>query len=111
MVSTEQPTFWDHLATPPSTRDSMSRAAAGSVSGIAGTLRRQVAEYIRDHGPVAEWTIEGGLGLRGNTVRPRIWELSNARLIEHRGRGLTPSGRSCHLYALTPLGRSILEGL
>lgn len=108
MTKLDNLSLWDHLGTPPTTSDAMSRAAAGSITGVAGTLRKAVALYVRDHGPVAEWRIEAALDLAGNTVRPRLWELCNARLVEQAGRSRTPSGRSCHLYAITDLGRAVL---
>ena len=89
---------------PPTTADVMSRAAAASMLDAAGGIRRRVAECISQYGPVAEWRIEEILGIEGNTVRPRIWELRHAKLVESRGSGLTPSGRRCHLYVLTALG-------
>jgi hypothetical protein len=89
---------------PPTTADEMSREAASSMLDAAGGIRRKVAECIKRHGPVAEWRVEEILGLEGNTVRPRIWELRKAGLVAHLGSGLTPSGRKCHLYALTELG-------
>jgi hypothetical protein len=93
------------LPVPPTTADPMSRAAALSMTGVAGAIRLRVAEYIGERGPVAAWMVEAGLALEGNTVRPRIWELRKAGLVEERGIGTTPSNRTCHLYSLTDAGR------
>jgi predicted ArsR family transcriptional regulator len=104
----EELSLWDAMPPPdppPTTADPMSRAAADSIAALAGAVRRRVAEYVNAHEPVAEWTIERELGLSGNTVRPRLWELMRADLVETAGRGITPSGRECHLYRLTPAGR------
>jgi hypothetical protein len=93
---------------PPTTADEMSREAAASMLDAAGGVRRKVAECIKRYGPVAAWRIEQILGVEGNTVRPRIWELKRGGLVEERGSGLTPSGRRCHHYALTDLGLELV---
>ena len=108
-MSVEPLSLWDLRITPPTTADPMSRAAAASIAAISGSVRRSVAEYVGAHGPIAEYAIEYGLELRGNTVRPRLWELVGLGLVETQGRGVTPAGRSCHLYVLTASGRAALD--
>ena len=106
--------LWDAISTPPSTANEFSREAAESVLGSAGTLRRRVAAYVRDHEEVygvavEEWGIEDGLDLHGNTVRPRLWELQRHGIIELDPEpGVTPSGRRCGRYRCTALGRKLL---
>lgn len=101
------PSIWD--IQPPSTPDPVSKAAAASIVGVAGTLRRNVFLTVSAMAPVAEWQIEHTLQLAGNTVRPRIWELMKAGLIERtEERGRTPSGRSCYLYVISEKGRAAL---
>ena len=93
-------TLWDGWP-PPSTPDENSQEAAESVILSAGTWRRRVAEYVAEHGPVAEWQIERGLRLAGNTTRPRVWELHRAGVIRRiEAKGTTPSGRACWRYVV-----------
>lgn len=104
----EQPSVWDGWATP-SSPDENSMAAASSVLGSAGSLRRQVAAAIAESGPYAEWELEVLLHRSGNTIRPRVVELHQAGVIARvEEKGTTPSGRSCWLYAITGTGRRLL---
>lgn len=105
---TTQLDLWSLLGPPPSTADPHSRAAARSMTSRAGSLRRLVAEYIADHGPVASWAIEEALLEPAHTVTARIWELRRAGMIDVEGEGVTPSGRRCGLYVITDLGRLAL---
>ena len=78
-----------------------SKAAAESMVPRAGAQRLRVLRFIqdtKDFGATA-CEIEGGLGLSGNSVRPRIVELRNAGLIINSGvTRKTPSGRAAQVY-------------
>jgi len=91
----------------PSTGDENSDEAADAVMEVAGAQRRRVLDELAvDFGSSQE--LEERLGLPGNSVRPRLWELRKAGLIERVGKGLTPSGRSCWRYGLTAAGRRVV---
>lgn len=87
---------------PPSTADENSQAAAESMVGTAGTIRRRVAEYIDRYGPVATWEIERDAQMKHETISARVWELYRAGVIDrHPAKGTTPAGRSCWRYVVT----------
>ena len=96
--------LWDTM-TPPTTADPMSAEAAASMVGPAKPLRLRVLEAILRREPVAEWELEEQLGMPGNTLRPRLWELTRAGLVARGAGGTTPAGRACYLYGTTILGR------
>lgn len=84
---------------PLSHSDPNSLAAAASVRGTVAAQRERVRLAIEEHGPVAEWELDEILGLSGNSTRPRLVELMAQGRIERKGKGKSPSGRSCWLYA------------
>jgi hypothetical protein len=107
---TAQLTIWDSVSVPPSHSDPNSRAAAESMIGAAGSIRRAVAARIACLGPLAEHELEAATGWSGNTIRPRIVELSRAGIIRRlEETGVTPSGRKCALYLCTDLGLRLLK--
>lgn len=61
---------------PPHNKTRTSIAAAASKRSSVATERFRVISYIRScpNGATRE-EIEDGLGMPGNTVRPRVWEL------------------------------------
>jgi len=79
---------------PPDNGTQTSIAAAKAVPDAA-TLRSCVLSAIVDaaNGLTRE-EIEAATGLNGNTVRPRVWELVRAGLVEPRGVRKTQSGRA-----------------
>ena len=104
-------TLWDAIGAPLSTSDPNSREAAESMLGAVGTIRHQVAAYIANHGPISERQLEDALDYDGNTIRPRIVELSRAGIIARcEETGVTPSGRKCYLHVATEMGRRLLDG-
>ena len=104
------PTIWDAISGPPSTPDPHSRAAAASIIGKAGSIRHRVAYMVMRSGPVSEEWLESALSLSGNTVRPRIVELSRAGIIERvDALATTRSGRMCWSYVVTDMGRRLLS--
>lgn len=106
----DQPgTIWSGWA-PPTGKDENSVAAAEAIIVAAGSLRRRVAVYVADHGPVAEWEVAEALGLSRPTATPRIFELHTAGVItRHEIKGKTPSGRSCWRYVIVPFWQRYLE--
>lgn len=78
-----------------------SEAAAGSVEGLASTLRRRVWERIRGTG-MAGMTcdeVEARLGLRHQTASARIRELAVRGLLADSGRrAATRSGRQAVVW-------------
>ena len=87
---------------PPSTADENSQAAALSMVGPVGSIRRRVAEYIDRYGPVGTWEIERDAHMKHETISARVWELYRAGVIDrHPAKGTTPSGRSCWRYVVT----------
>ena len=79
----------------PSNGSPTSNAAAESMEGHAARQRREVLDYLRTcpEGATRE-EIEIGLGMRGNSVRPRVIELLNRRLVYEFGTRKTSSGRN-----------------
>jgi hypothetical protein len=73
-----------------------SRAAALEIEPQLSRLRSLVLGAVRSCGPHGSTCdeLEVRLGIAGNTVRPRLWELRRFGLIEDSGlRRLTRSGR------------------
>lgn len=68
-----QPTLWEAPSVPVDT----SEAAAAKIVGKAARLREAVYLYLKAVGSrgATERELEEALGLRGNTLRPRLWEL------------------------------------
>jgi hypothetical protein len=89
---------------PPSTPDPNSIAAAVSVELTAPAQRLRVLHVVDTFGPVSAEAIQDALHLGGNSVRPRIVELEQDRLIAKAGQGRTRSGRRCYVYAVTVAG-------
>lgn len=91
---------------PPSNGVRTSDAAAESVAGVSAEMRRRVLEHIRscgDHGCTAE-EIEDALGIPGNSVRPRLWELRKvpAKIKDSERTRPTRSGRKAVVYVVAP---------
>jgi len=72
-----------------------SKAAAERIKGHAAKQRSIVLGFIAAHGPCTDEDISEGLGIAGNSCRPRRLELFRAGLIEMLDEsGKTKSGRS-----------------
>lgn len=74
--------------------------AAESVEPVKGTMQWSVWRYVnnRSDGATAQ-EIERGLGLTGNTVRPRLRELEAMHLVRKTDRTReTDSGRKAVIY-------------
>lgn len=100
--------IWDDWS-PPAGPDENSRAAAEAFIDLGGDVRHRVAQYIADHGPVAEWQVAEGLDLIRQTTTPRIYELHRAGVIVRlETKGRTRSGRACWRYVVTAAGRRAL---
>lgn len=81
---------------PPHNGKPTSILAAEEIKPTASRLREQVYAFIRDRGKTGATReeIETSLGLAGNCVRPRVWELMKAnRIAETQETRLTRSGR------------------
>lgn len=105
------PTLWDHWR-PPAGPDENSQAAAKAYAALGGDVRRRVACFIARNGPVAEWQVAQELGLPRPTSTPRIYELHRADIIiRDSKKGVTPSGRACWRYVVTPFWASYLESI
>jgi hypothetical protein len=75
--------------------------AAESVEPVRGSLQWRVWRYVngRDLDGATAQEIERGLGLSGNTVRPRLRELEAMQLIQKTNRTReTASGRKATVY-------------
>jgi hypothetical protein len=77
-----------------------SREAAVSMIPQAGTLRRDVYEFLRCNGPATDEEIIASLGLSPNTARPRRVELMDAGLVGPCGTVLGPTGRKRTLWGV-----------
>jgi predicted transcriptional regulator len=94
----------DMFAPPHSDRDT-SLDAANAIRSVAGRLRLLVLNAIREQGGrgACNHELEAALGLAGNTVRPRVWELRRFGLVEDSGlRRPTPSGRQAVAWRVKP---------
>lgn len=94
------------LTLPPFVRTSpTSREAAVSVYRPVTTLRRRVFEFLLDrggHGATAD-ELEVGLGLSGNTIRPRLVELRERGFVVDSGATRpTRAGRRAVVYLAEP---------
>ena len=94
--------------TPPHSEPDTSRAAAKSMRTRAPVLRAQVYAFIcsRSSGATNE-EIQDGLGLSGDTVRPRVWELRGnggcvAMIRDSGTRRFTHSGRQAKVWEERP---------
>lgn len=67
--------FTGQMYKPPSVSVDTSVEAAVRIEPHTMRLRSQVYAYIVTHGGATEREIEQGLGLPGNSTRPRLWEL------------------------------------
>ena len=84
---------------PPSVDCETSRAAAASISSVAGNLRARVLAFIIEQDGATDAEIAAHFGLPDNTLRPRRWELVNAGLIyKTTETRTTPSGRQASVY-------------
>jgi hypothetical protein len=89
----------------PYSEPTTSKDAAVSKRGSAGIQRKKVFEYIKGqgiYGATAE-EVSLALNLDGNSVRPRIWELTgqyghDAVIYKSRETRLTLSGRKARIY-------------
>lgn len=84
---------------PPHNKRPTSVHAALSVAQAATALRAKVFECLRSHpAGLTREELEAALGLPGNTIRPRVWELMGngghpVRIRESGIRRRTASGR------------------
>lgn len=87
---------------PPFSDDDTSLAAAESIEPQTGTIRQQVLAFVKEQGATGATCDEVivGLGLPGNTVRPRLWELRILGLASdwNNGKRLTRSGRKARIW-------------
>jgi hypothetical protein len=80
-----------------------SKQAAEEAKPSAATLRGQVREFLRKHGPATDETIQRELGMNPNTQRPRRIELVTANFVrDSGGREKTSSGRDAVLWECVP---------
>lgn len=74
-------------------------AAAGAIASSAATLRARVLAYLRRNGPATDEQIQAGLGMAGNTERPRRVELVRGLLVVDSGQtGKTKAGRPAVMW-------------
>lgn len=87
-----------------------SRAAAREMSPLASTLNLRVFRFIVDRSDdgATDFDIQAGLGLSGDTERPRRWTLQKCGLVKDSGaRRDSPSGRAAIVYVATVEGLSL----
>lgn len=91
---------------PPSQPIDTSEAAATSVRHVQGKLQWRVLRFVaRFPGGVTADEIEVTLGMRGNTLHPRLWELEKGGYIVKSDYSRpTRSGRFARVYLVTRLG-------
>lgn len=93
---------------PPAVAVETSKAAAEQIKPDAATLRGIVLQLIverAEHGATDE-EIQRGLGLSGDTERPRRWELEKAGLVRDSGqRRRTSSGREATVWVAVGMVR------
>lgn len=94
------PTLFDQLPAQPT---ETSRAAAKSMAKRAASLRTQVFEFIRDHGPCTDEEIANALRLNPSTARPRRIELVKADIVIPVGLAATASGHKATTWGLRPI--------
>lgn len=96
-----------NTGSPPYQPDSeTSREAAEAIIPKVGTLRHQVYTFIESQGTsgATDDEIQLGLGMNGNTVRPRRGELAQKRLIVLSGeKRKTKSGRNAVVWVVSDL--------
>lgn len=85
---------------PAQAHSATSKAAAADIAPSAGTLRARVLAFIQARGAegATDEEIATGLGMAGNTARPRRVELVRGGFIEARGRRKTASGKSADVW-------------
>jgi len=93
---------------PPHNQTATSKAAAEAIAPKAGTLRATILDFVRRQGVTGATAheIQQCLGLSGDTVRPRLWELRGHSsktpmpvLLEASGETRkSPSGRASVVY-------------
>ena len=96
---------------PPAQRHSdTSRAAALSMVGGTGSLRRRVLQRLADEGkPMSDEQLQAVLEMNPSTERPRRGELVKYGYIKDSGeRGKTWSGRNATLWQVTAKGLAAL---
>jgi hypothetical protein len=77
--------------------------AAEAIAPTAATKRRRVLEYIADCGyyGATEEEIDAALMMRGNTCRPRIWELmKTGQVVDSGRRRMTLSNRRARVVVV-----------
>jgi hypothetical protein len=84
---------------PPHNGTETSREAAEAKKPTAAQQREAVYRFICDNWPCTLEAIEEGMGLEGNSVRPRRWELEHAGRIVAHGHALTRKGRRAVTWA------------
>lgn len=86
-----------------------SRAAARRISPLASALTARVFHFIasRADNGATDFEVQDGLGLSGDTERPRRWTLQKCGLVRDSGtRRKSPSGRAAIVYVATAEGLS-----
>lgn len=81
-----------------------SRAAARRISPLASALTARVFHFIasRADDGATDFEVQDGLGLSGDTERPRRWTLQKCGLVRDSGlRRKSPSGRAAIVYVAT----------
>jgi repressor of nif and glnA expression len=87
-----------------------SKEAAASVATRAHTQRERILRMlIALQSPATRECLENALTMKGNSVRPRLRELEDRRLVRRTGEhGLTSSGHKAELLAITERGRQAI---
>ena len=100
MTAPQLPGFEDHTITGRHHPDT-SRLAALDVLPRTGTQRRRVYDYILRSGGATDFEIQNGLGISGNTERPRRVELVDGGLVADYGRRRREAGRLAIIWTAT----------
>lgn len=88
---------------PPSVRTDTSREAAESIALATPNLRARVLKFVQERGyyGATEEEIDAALEMRGNTCRPRIWELMRAgEVVDSGRRRMTLSNRKARVVVV-----------
>ena len=83
---------------------------AATANPVARSKQRlQVLQALELLGPVTDCTLSHYLGILRGSAAKRRGELVTAGMVERVGRSTTDTGAAAFTWAITPLGRQVLE--
>jgi hypothetical protein len=97
-VLSPEPSLFGEPAPPSQGHSEPSVKAAISMRPKANTLRDRIYQYLTTYGPATDDEIRMGLGLDGNTARPRRIELVAMGKVTAAGKGKSSRGNQATLW-------------